>query len=122
MVEFVLHVILIYSSHGLEDRVKTMIYGCVECQKIWSSIEELEQIDVANLNLDGNTDISHGICPECFQRHADKVHKHQKNNGYSECYNKIENCSNHRCLFKPACGESAINMWRSSIVVLSPGH
>ena len=99
-----------------------MLYGCLECHKIWSTQEELANTDLTGLNLETCMDISHGICPECFQRHEDKVHQHQRNNGYFQCYNRTENCTNDRCLFRPACGHSAIDNWKSSIVVLQSGY
>ncbi|MDD3471629.1 MAG: hypothetical protein PHS86_02500 [Syntrophaceae bacterium] len=99
-----------------------MIYSCIECKRIWVTAEESDQIDFSALNLDNCLDISHGICPECFQRHEDKVHRHQKNNGYSECYNRHENCPNDNCLFRRACGASAIDSWKSSIVLLRSGN
>lgn len=98
-----------------------MLYACIECRKIWSTVEDLEQLDLSRVDLDNCPDISHGICPECFQRHEAKVHKHQKNSGYTECYNRHDNCPNYECLFRPACGDSAINTWKSSIVVLNAG-
>lgn len=99
-----------------------MLCGCIECHRIWCGIEEFNSLDLSELNLDSSTDISHGICPECFQRHKDRVHQHQKNNGYSECYDRNDNCNNNKCLFKPACGNSAINSWRSSIVLLNASN
>ena len=99
-----------------------MIYACIQCHKIWKPAAEPDELDSSTLDLETSTEISHGICPECFRQHEDRVHRHQKNNGYSECYNRNDNCSNIKCLFKPACGESAIRAWKSGIVVLSPSN
>lgn len=95
-----------------------MLCGCIECHRIWCSVEEFETLDLQGLKLDTCTEISHGICPECFQKLRDKIHQHQKSHGYSECYDRDDNCNNNSCLFKPACGNSAIRNWKSSIVLL----
>jgi hypothetical protein len=98
-----------------------MIYGCIECHRTWCSIEKFDSLDI-DLDTDTLMDISHGICPECFQNHkANVVHRHQQRNGYSECYNRNDQCSNSFCMFKTTCGPQAINDWRSKVVLLATG-
>ncbi len=96
-----------------------MIMGCVFCNRVWCRKDKYETLDVQNLDIENRTDISHGICPECFQQQKeDKVHNHQRSKGYDECFNRHEDCTNTICMFKPTCGEKALNEWRADIVVL----
>ena len=60
-----------------------MIMGCVFCNRVWCRKDKYETLDVQNLDIENRTDISHGICPECFQQQKeDKVHNHQRSKGY----------------------------------------
>ena len=96
-----------------------MLYGCVFCNRVWCSHEKYETLDKENLDIDNRQDISHGICPECFQKQKYRlVHRHQKYNGYDECYNRNEGCQNNFCMFKPTCGQQAINEWQENIIML----
>lgn len=100
-----------------------MVYGCIECGLIWcdeSDYDKLTQSDIKDFDLQ---EVSHGICPECFQvRKADKVHSHQRKNGYSECYNKSNDCTNTECLFWSTCGSNIIDEWKSKIKVVGSNN
>lgn len=96
-----------------------MIYSCIECHSCWCSKEKYKSLDIDKLDLDSMTEISHGLCPSCFQKHKEfRVHNHQKKNGYDECYNRNDGCDNNFCMFRPTCGSQALNNWRDQIVLL----
>ena len=97
-----------------------MLYQCVFCNRVWCSQDKYETLDIPNLDLENRNDVSHGICPECFQKQQQGlVHKHQRANGYDRCFNKNDNCNNDSCLFRPCCGRTAINNWRQNVVILT---
>ncbi len=96
-----------------------MLYACIECHVVWCSIDKFKTLNLSDLDLETCLEISHGICPECFQRHADRVHRHQKKKGIFECFNKREDCDNDKCQFKSVCGNSSIVSWKSRVVILS---
>lgn len=99
-----------------------MIYGCVFCNRIWCSLDKYETLDSENLDLENRTDISHGICPECFSKQKQGwIRNHQMNNGYDQCYNRNENCSNGFCMFRSTCGPKALSDWRDNVVLLAAG-
>ncbi len=95
-----------------------MIYGCIECHRIWCNFEMFDSLDIPHLDLDTCTDISHGICPECFQSHEDRIHRHQKSDGCSECFNRNDDYHNNECLFKPVYGRAVVRTWKSNVVIL----
>ena len=95
-----------------------MIYGCVECKRIWCNLEDYALLDKDNLNLSIKQDVSHGLCPECFSKRTDMIHKHQKNSGYDECYNNGDTCDNTGCGFKSFCGNKVLENWKSLVILL----
>ena len=95
-----------------------MIYGCIECKKIWCSQEKFDLLDKLNLDLENRLDISHGLCPECISKRVEMIHRSQRKQGYSECYNTNDDCTNLVCCFKPYCGEKSLCDWRSNVVLL----
>jgi hypothetical protein len=95
-----------------------MLYACIECRSIWCSLDKFRSLNLSDIDLETCLDISHGICPICFQKHENKIHQHQKKQGGVECFNKRDGCDNNECLFKSACGDSAIVLWKSRVVVL----
>ena len=98
------------------------MYGCIECGLIWCNKSDYTNINKLDMDILFTQEVSHGICPECFQsQKADKVHNHQRKNGYSECYNSSDNCTNFDCLFWSTCGSVVIDNWKSRIVVISDG-
>lgn len=63
-------------------------------------------------------DISHGYCPTCIRtRYTGKIHKSQREAGYSDCFNRGYNdCSEESCSFRAACQEELIKGWKQAVI------
>lgn len=97
-----------------------MVYSCIKCHKYWCSKEKYESLDIDISNLESTSSISHGLCPECLSDREDLVHRHQRKNGYSECFNREIYCTNSDCAFKTYCSaQSFLSQWQDSVRVLS---
>lgn len=81
-------------------------YKCLLCGIEWGNPQATE------------LDISHGYCPKCIrERFTDRIHRAQKKEGYSDCFNRGYNdCSEVRCSFRAACQDASVTRWRRKVI------
>jgi hypothetical protein len=64
------------------------------------------------------SDVSHGYCPSCIRkRYTNRIHRAQRNSGYSDCFNRGYNdCAEDRCCFRAACQDDLVRSWARAII------
>jgi hypothetical protein len=82
-------------------------YQCLLCGVEWGDPRASE------------SDISHGYCPSCIRkRYTSRIHKSQRDQGYSDCFNRGYNdCAEESCSFRAACQDASINNWKRAIII-----
>jgi hypothetical protein len=81
-------------------------YKCLLCGIEWGNPQASE------------SDISHGCCPKCIRgRYTDRIHRSQRQQGYSDCFNRGYNdCTEDRCRFRAACQDASVRRWTEEVI------